>query len=114
MPINNLTNNPLLTLTVTASEDLPTNRFIDYTGNVCGEGLSALGATELTWQSGESASVIVQGIAILETEDALFAGDDVCVGTDGKAVVQSGSLPVMGRAMQDAAANDFVRVLLIH
>lgn len=114
MPINNLTNNPLLTLTVTASDDLPTNRFVDYAGGLCAANGAALGATELAWLSGESASVIVQGIAILETEDALFAGDDVCVGTDGKAAGQGGSFPVMGRAMQDAAADDFVRVLLIH
>lgn len=114
MPINNLTNSPLLTLTVTASEDLPTNRFIDYTGNVCTAASPALGATELAWLSGESASVIVQGIAILATGSALFAGDDIVVGTDGKAVAQEGSDPVVGRAMHDAATNDFVRVHLIH
>jgi len=114
MPINNLTYNPLMTLTVKASEGLPANRFIDYSGGVCSANAAALGATEIAWNSSDVASIIVQGIAIIESGEALFAGDDICTGTDGKAVGQSGSNPVVGKAIEDCSSGDYLRVLLVH
>ena len=114
MPINNLTYDPLLTVTIKAGEDLPTNRFVDYTGNLCSAAEAALGATEIAWNDGDTASIIVQGIAIVETADDLYAGDPVCTGTGGKAIGQSGTNPVVGRALDDAASGDYLRVLLTH
>ncbi len=114
MPINNLTYNPLLTMTVVAGEDLPANRFVDYSGNLCSTTEAALGASEIAWNDGDTASIIVQGIAIIETADDFYKGDAVCTGTDGKAVTQSGSNPVVGRALDDATTGDYFRVLLTH
>lgn len=114
MPINNLTYNPLLTITVSAGEALPANRFVDYSGNLCSAAEAALGATEIAWNSGDTASIIAQGIAIIETADDFYKGDEVCTGTGGKAVAQSGSDPVAGRALDDASSGDYLCVLLTH
>lgn len=114
MPINNLTYNPLLTITVVAGEALPANRFVDYSGNLCSAAEAALGATEIAWNDGDTASIIAQGIAIIKTADDFYKGDVVCTGTGGTAVAQSGSDPVVGRALDDASSGDYLRVLLTH
>lgn len=114
MPINNLTYNPLMTLTVTAGEDLPANRFIDFDGNLCSANEQALGASEIAWNDGDVASVIVQGIAIIESAAELYAGDDICTAAGGKAVGQTGSNPVVGKAIDDCVSGDYLRVLLTH
>jgi hypothetical protein len=71
-------------------------------------------AKKIGWKKGEAASIIAQGIAIVETADDLYAGDPVCTGTGGKAIGQSGTNPVVGRALDDAASGDYLRVLLTH
>lgn len=114
MSVNNLTYNPLLTITKTAGEDLPANRFVGYDGNLCAANEVALGTTELAWSNGEKASIIVEGIVILESASTFFAGDDVCTGADGKAVAQAGSNPVVGKALSNASSGGYVQVLLIH
>lgn len=114
MPINNLTYDPLMTITIKAGEALPANRFVDYTGNLCSASEAALGASEIAWNDGDIASIIVQGIAIIESADDLYVGNAVCTGTSGKAVSQSGSNPVVGRALDDASSGGYLRVLLTH
>lgn len=114
MPINNLTYNPLLTITIKAGEDLPANRFVDFSGNLCSADEAALGATEIAWNDDDTASIIVQGIAIVESADDFFKGNEVCTGASGKAVGQSGTNPVAGIALDDATSGDYLRVLLTH
>lgn len=114
MPINNQTYNPLMTLTVVAGEALPANRFVDYSGNLCSAAKAALGTTEIAWNNGDTASIITLGIAIVETADDFYKGDVVCTGANGKAATQSGSDPVVGRALDDASSGNYLRVLLTH
>lgn len=114
MPINNLTYNPLLTITIKAGEALPANRFVDYSGNLCSADEAALGATEIAWNDGDVASIIAQGIAIIESADDFYKGDVICTGASGKAVGQTGTNPVVGRALDDATTGDYLRVLLTH
>ncbi|MFA7327516.1 MAG: capsid cement protein [Candidatus Kapaibacterium sp.] len=114
MPINNLTYNPLLTVTIKAGEALPANRFVDYSGNLCSAAEAALGVSEIAWNDGDTASIIAQGIAIVESADDLYVGDAVCTGTGGTAVSLSGTNPIVGRALDDAGSGDYLRVLLTH
>lgn len=114
MSINNLTYDPLMTLTIKANEDLPVNRFVTYDGHQCGASELALGATELSWNSGDIASIIIEGIAIIESADNFVPGDDVCTGIDGKAVTQSADNPVVGKALDVVSSGEYLRVLLTH
>jgi hypothetical protein len=114
MPVNNLTYNPLMTISIKAAASLPANRFVDFDGNLCSAAEAALGATEIGWNSGDTASLIVHGIAIVEAADSFFAGDDVCCGADGKAVTQSASNPVVGKALGTASTGGYLQVLLVH
>ena len=112
MPINNLTYNPLLSVTISATEALPANRFVGFDGTLNSAGEQMFGVTEIAWNSGDKASLIVQGIAILETAAAFFAGDEVCTAADGKATPQAGTDPVAGIALEDCSSGDYLRVLL--
>ncbi|TNE35953.1 DUF2190 family protein [bacterium] len=114
MSINNLSYDPLLTLTIKANEDLPANRFVDYSGYLSIPTGNALGATEIAWNSGDIASIIIEGIVIIETANSFTVGDDVCTGTGGKATTQSGTDPVVGKALDTVSSGAYLRVLLKH
>ena len=70
MSTHNKTYQPLQLLTVTAGEDLPACRFVNYSGSLCDEDTMAFGVTEIDWLDGELASVVTLGTVVVETSEA--------------------------------------------
>ncbi|MBX3043896.1 MAG: DUF2190 family protein [Candidatus Kapabacteria bacterium] len=114
MSANNKTYHPLNYITIEADEDLLPNRFVDFNGGVCASESKSLGVTDSKWLSGEQASIITIGIAVVESSVAIDAGDLLTSDTDGKAKKATGIMQVNGRSLDTITGAGFVRVILIH
>ncbi|MBX2975437.1 MAG: DUF2190 family protein [Ignavibacteriaceae bacterium] len=77
---------PVLTDSILAAEDIASNLFVNFAGELCGANEKSYGVSELPVDSGEMASVIVEGIALVIAGDVVSIGDAVKSDADGKAV----------------------------
>ncbi len=109
------TEQPVLITSILASVDLSSskNLFIDFNGNICGNGAKALGVLNAGTSVSEVAPVICQGIALVKSGSALSIGAKIQSDSNGKAVTFS-SGEVNGFCLDSASGSDeLVRVLLI-
>lgn len=113
MSIINLTYNPLLSLSVKATSDIPKHRFVNFTGNLCGNNQKSLGVSDVAFDSGNDASAIVIGTAIIETAEELFVGDEVTSNADGKAKAIAASEPINGIVLKSTSSGDYALIKLI-
>lgn len=114
MAINNKTYNPVQAVTIKATEDLPSFRFVSISGALCNDVERALGVTETDWINGEYAAVVTLGNIALEASGAIPAGSDVTSAADGKAKVATTGNPINGRAIEGcSAAGEFVKIKLV-
>ena len=113
MPVNNKTFNPILRLTFKATEDISPCRFIEYNGKMSLDNKRCLGVSEIGYINGEEMSLIVQGVAVVESSGAISVGQNVATSASGKARLAVGADIVVGRALDSSSSNDFIRVLLV-
>lgn len=113
MTMHNKTYQPLQLLSVKASEDLPSFRFVDFGGGLCTEGSRALGVTEIDWLRDELASVVTLGTVVVETSEAILRGADVSSDGNGKAKTAGVLEAVNGRAVEGCSGAGFIRIKLV-
>jgi hypothetical protein len=113
MTKHNKTYQPLQLLTVKAGADLPSFRFVDYSGGLCTEGSRALGVTEIYWLKDELASVVSAGTVVVETSEAILTGADVSSDDDGKAKTAGLLEAINGRAVEGCSGAGFIKIKLV-
>jgi len=113
MALNDKTYQPLQSLTIRATQDLPAFRFVSHLGSLCDTESRALGVTEVSWLDGELASVVSLGTIAIETSTTILAGADITSDSDGKAKTATGTNPVNGRALDSCSGSGFVRMKIV-
>lgn len=112
MSANNKTYHPLCYFTIKSATDILPNRFIGFDGAYSGDEEKALGVSDSEWASNEFASIIISGIAVVESSEELVAGDKITSDTDGKAKKAISTEPINGYSLDTITAAGFVRILL--
>lgn len=102
-----------MSITIKATDELPSYRFVDFRGRICSANQKALGVTVGRWSSGRYAGIVVLGTAIVEAGSTITVGDKLASDAEGKAVPATTGAEINGRALNSANAGDFVRVLLV-
>lgn len=113
MSTSNKTYNPVQSLSIRATADLPAFRFISFSGALCANETRAAGVTEVDWVNGENAAVVSLGTIAIETSESVTLGADVTCSGDGKAKPASGTMPVNGRALDACTGAGFIRIKLV-
>lgn len=93
---------------IEAAADLDKNIFVGFDGDKCGADARALGVLQEDVDSGEQASVIVTGIALVLSGGVISVGDPLASDANGKAVtatdvsvtIPADSTPVTSDAAQ--------------
>ena len=103
-------------ITMVAGEALTKNRFVDFEGKHTVD-LAALGVTLFDADSGETASVQVSGIAVVEAGGSITAGNWVKSDANGKALANTLSAvadvaKICGTALDDGSDGTYIRVKL--
>lgn len=100
----------LLTMTVLATADIAKHRYVGFDGKAAVAGKKALGITEIEAVKDEAASINTHGALLVQAGGVIAAGDEVEVGTDGKAIKKAAGIGC-GFAIDPAAADgDLIRV----
>jgi len=113
MSVNNKTYQPVQSVSVKATEDLPAFRFVSHLGSLCASESRALGITETNWVNGEYASVVTLGTIAIETSTSIDAGSDVTSDVNGKAKTAESVEPVNGRALDGCSGAGFIRIKIV-
>lgn len=107
------TANPVLAISVDASEDLTAHRFVGFSGGVCDFDAKALGVVDLNWLTGDKVPVTVLGVMPIEAGEAVDIGAEITSDGTGKAITATIDSKINGYALEaSTAAGDFIRVLL--
>lgn len=111
--ISKLSYQPLLRLTLTATEAIPAFKFVSINGGICTSSQKALGVSDYPVLSGEQTSVIALGTAIVQASGSINKGSVVSADASGNAkAIESGEEP-LGVAITDKVG-DFVEILITH
>jgi len=111
--MNNKTSIQLGKLTITAGEDLPANRFINFRGFLCQSGDKVLGITTRAYKTGSLASVVSHGIVPVETSGVITsAGSEVRPSTNGRAEFATTGFQNILTLDASSVAGSFIRVKL--
>ncbi|OGU58942.1 MAG: hypothetical protein A2X64_02850 [Ignavibacteria bacterium GWF2_33_9] len=108
--ITDKTYNPILRITITAAEDLPANRLVDFNGNLAADEIF-LGVTDYPALAGESVSLIVLGSAIVECTGTILAGGDVAISSNGIVKPFEVGDTILGRSINGNSGN-YITLLL--
>lgn len=107
-----LTEQPILITSIKAGDAITKNRFIDFNGQLCSEGLKPLGISNADTNLNNMLPVVVQGIALVTTLDAIGKGSAVQSADDGYAMPHSGGI-IAGYSLDaSTSAGQLIRVLL--
>ncbi|QQS34799.1 MAG: DUF2190 family protein [Ignavibacteriales bacterium] len=108
-----LTEQPILIASIQAAANLAKNLFIGFDGDICGNGVKALGVCNAETDELEQAPVMSKGIALVTTGDTVTVGDKVQSNAEGKAVTFA-SGEANGFAMDTSSgADELIRILLV-
>ena len=111
--MNNKTSIQLGKLTIVAGEDLPANRFINFSGCLCSSTDKVLGVTTRSYKAGSLACIITHGIVPVETSGAIIAGgEEIRASTEGKATISPLAFQNIINLDNAAGAGKFIRVKL--
>ena len=101
----------VLVTTITATDAIVKNRFVNFKGAQAKADDAVLGVAPYDVETGDTAAVDVVGIAVVESGGAVAIGAEV--GPDAQGCAVSGALRKVGTALTAAtAAGETVRVLL--
>lgn len=112
-----MTEQPILITSITATEDLVKNTCVGFNGQKLIANQPCLGIVSADTAQGEECPVMVNGIAIVKTDDAVNQDNFVKSGNNS-GVVSAGGTPtfsniLIGIALDSAAgAGELIRVLL--
>lgn len=111
------THTPILPITITSAANLEANRLVGYDGNYATTAGVALGVSlipsDVSSIADEDVTVETLGQVSIAGDDVFAPGDDIAVGTDGKAVKATGSEHVVARALTAATTGQFVKAVLL-
>jgi hypothetical protein len=111
--MSNKTSIQLGRLTITAGEDLPANRFINFSGNLCQLGQKVLGVTTRAYKAGALASVVTHGIVSIETNGTISSiGAEIRPTSDGKAESTTTAYQNIFSLDNATGSGSFIRVKL--
>lgn len=110
---HNKTYQPVQLLTIEATADIPSARFVSFTGELCALETRAFGVSEIDFGLGDVASVITLGTAVVETSGAILKGADVTSDANGKAKTAIAGNPINGRAIDGCSSASFIRIKLV-
>lgn len=82
-----LTYKPGVISNVTAAEDVTAKKFINFDGNLCGEGLKARGVSRFDADEDEEITLIQTGEAVVTSGGAIPKGKPVASDSEGRAVL---------------------------
>lgn len=99
-------------LDITAGQNIPANRFVGFNNSLASAGSKSKGVSVASISNGATGAIAILGIVTIETGDDFYAGDEVCCGTNGVGVPQSGGDAVNGYALEDATSGDFIEIIL--
>ncbi|MBE7709135.1 MAG: DUF2190 family protein [Cyanobacteria bacterium SIG32] len=102
---------PLLIDSIKATVDLPCNRFVDFTGNICAEGAKAYGVCDVNTDAEQLAPVGVLGVLLVEAGGTITAGSTVTSDANGKAITSATSQSINGYALDDATEGEIFRII---
>lgn len=103
---------PILTLSINSTSDIPAGRFVEYSGRICRNGYKSLGVSEIESLNGEIIPIITIGTALVQANGNLSIGMDLVSDTNGKAIPYESGSYVNGVALSNAIAGEYVKVLL--
>jgi len=96
----NLSYAPLQQIKVLITEDFPKHRCVNIVdGKFADAGDAMFGVSEISWDSGDFASFIVSGTAIVETSEAIAVGDTLMAANDGKVATRALAVATLGVAI---------------
>ena len=103
------TEQPVLIASITATEDIANNLFVDVNGGISTN--ATLGVCNAETDQDEEAPVVVLGIALVLTGEAVTKGNPVSSDANGKCI--NGSGRVAGIALDaSTGADELIRVLV--
>lgn len=102
---------PLLIDSIKAVVDLPKQRFIDFSGNICTKGVKALGVSDVEIEANQYAPIGVLGIFLVEAGNSVTVGVEVTSDDNGKAVVANAEDKINGYALDSANAGEVIRIV---
>lgn len=101
----------ILITSVVAAVELTRRRFVGFDGNVCANGVKALGVAEADTAAGNVAPANVLGVILVEAGAAISAGAEVQSDASGKAITKAAGVS-NGIAWDAAtAAGDVIRIV---
>lgn len=102
---------PLLIDSVKAAVDLPKQKFIGFDGNICAEGVKALGISDVEIEAGQYAPVGVLGVLLIEAGGTITAGAKVTSDENGNAITATESQAINGYALDSAIVGEVIRIV---
>ncbi|MCK9282012.1 MAG: DUF2190 family protein [Melioribacteraceae bacterium] len=106
-----ITEQPLLITTLKTYSQLYKNRIVSFTG--VHTAVNPLGICAADTKASSYAPIITHGIALVETGEAVFAGEDIGPDSSGRAVPSPIFQYYLGRALDGALnAGALIRVIL--
>ena len=103
---------PGITDSVMAAENLAKQRFVGFDGKHTGAGAKALGVCDASIDKNQLAPVVLNGILLIETGEAIAIGDKVASDGQGRAITLSGSEELNGYALDaSAGAGEVIRIV---
>jgi hypothetical protein len=106
----NLKYTPTQRLTLLAEEDLEPYRMVNVGGVYADEDEQMIGVTEIENNSGDWIDIITEGTCIVETSEAVTAGEWVSAAADGKGKVQDGGEASLGIAKTTVNGAGYIEV----
>lgn len=103
---------PILTLSIGTTTDIPVARFVEATGRLCRAGVKSIGVSEIESINGELVPIITIGTALVMANGNISVGMDVISDANGKAIPYESGSSINGVALSSAIAGEYVKVLL--
>ena len=105
------TQQPILTTSIFAVEDLPEQVFVGFDGKVCKAGKKALGVVNADTAADNMAPADVLGVILVAAGAAIAAGSDVESDANGRAIPKTTGV-INGTAWDEATATgDVIRIV---
>jgi hypothetical protein len=108
----NLTYAPGETLKITAAEALEPYRVIKASGAYANANEAGIGVTEIAWDSGDLATIITSGTAMVECSEAVTAGGWLSCAADGKVKALDAAEHKLGICLTPTSGAGFTTILL--
>ena len=107
----NLSQQPGITITVKAAEDLDMHFLVGVDGKKAVAGAVPIGVCQLDTGAGRDAPVAIYGALIVVAKGAIAAGDDITTGASGTATKNAAGKSI-GFALTAAADGELFKMIL--